>query len=71
MTYGLQVRRYNTWQTFDDMSELRSELGRHFAHSERPIVNKLTDFSNEKFDNNMARHDWRDISVFAYAKEEA
>ena len=62
MTYGLQIRRYNTWQAFDDLSELRSE---------RPIINKLTDFSNEKFDNNMARHDWRDISVFAYAKEEA
>lgn len=65
--YALNISRYNINKTFDDKSQLISELFQYFKPSEQPIVSKLITFQDSEFDNmGIARHSYQGITVLAY-----
>ena len=66
-SYTLSIRRYNTYQSFTSLEELKQEVSRYFLRREQYIVDRLTDFSNAKFNEyGYAKNNYQDFEVCAY-----
>lgn len=66
-SYTLSIRRYNTYQSFTSLEELKQEVSRYFLRREQYIVDRLTDFRNAKFNEcGYAKNNYQDFEVCAY-----
>lgn len=48
--YSLLVRRYGYYVTFDSLEELKEEVRKYFTKSEAHLVDRLTQFPENRYD---------------------
>ena len=63
LDYGLRTFRYQRWESFTTLDDLRAGVARYFTKSEAPIVERLCDFSHKRFTDDVAQNSYRDFTA--------
>lgn len=63
LDYGLRTFRYQRWESFTTLDDLRAGVARYFTKSETPIVERLCDFSHKRFTDDVAQNSYRDFTA--------
>lgn len=63
LSYALHIRRYDRYQTFDTLEQLKEEVSTYFTKSEGRIVDRLCDFTHTPFVDDVATNSYQDFST--------
>lgn len=61
--YGLLIRRYDRYRSFDTLDGLKEEVSRYFSKKEAAIVERLCDFSKASVKAELSENHYQDFTV--------